>query len=56
MGLHSIFHKSFNAFLFISGDPITVSEDEEYRKVNFDKVPSLKAVFQKDGSYNFYVT
>ncbi|XP_060603679.1 acetyl-CoA acetyltransferase, mitochondrial-like [Ruditapes philippinarum] len=32
------------------GDPITVSEDEEYRKVNFDKVPSLKAVFQKDGT------
>ncbi|XP_045197620.1 acetyl-CoA acetyltransferase, mitochondrial-like [Mercenaria mercenaria] len=32
------------------GDPITVSEDEEYKKVNFDKVPSLKAVFQKDGT------
>ncbi|XP_053388313.1 acetyl-CoA acetyltransferase, mitochondrial-like [Mercenaria mercenaria] len=32
------------------GDPVTVSEDEEYKKVNFDKVPSLKAVFQKDGT------
>lgn len=32
------------------GDPVTVSEDEEYKKVNFDKVPGLKAVFQKDGT------
>ena len=26
-----------------------VSEDEEYKKVNFDKFTSLKSVFQKDG-------
>jgi acetyl-CoA C-acetyltransferase len=32
------------------GDPITVSEDEEFRKVNFDKIPSLKPVFSKDGT------
>ena len=27
-----------------------ISEDEEYKKVNFDKFPSLRAVFKKDGS------
>ncbi|KAH3729720.1 acetyl-CoA acetyltransferase B, mitochondrial-like [Dreissena polymorpha] len=32
------------------GDPVTVSEDEEYNKVQFAKVPTLKAVFQKDGT------
>src|SRR3989339_190790 len=30
--------------------PITVSKDEEPEKVNFDKVPSLKPVFKKDGT------
>jgi acetyl-CoA C-acetyltransferase len=29
---------------------ITVTEDEDYKKVNFDKVPSLKPTFQKDGT------
>ncbi|XP_054753454.2 acetyl-CoA acetyltransferase, mitochondrial-like [Lytechinus pictus] len=29
---------------------VVVSEDEEYSKVNFDKVRSLKAVFEKDGT------
>lgn len=29
---------------------ITVSEDEEFRKVNFDKIPGLKPVFQKEGT------
>lgn len=33
-----------------SGDPIVIAEDEEYKKVNFDKIPSLKPVFQKDGT------
>ncbi|XP_052810070.1 acetyl-CoA acetyltransferase, mitochondrial-like [Mya arenaria] len=32
------------------GDPVTVSEDEEYTKANFAKFPQLKAVFQKDGT------
>ncbi|MCC5946099.1 MAG: acetyl-CoA C-acyltransferase [Bernardetiaceae bacterium] len=32
------------------GDPIIVNEDEEFRRVNFDKVPGLRAVFTKDGS------
>lgn len=32
------------------GDPLMVSEDEEYTKVNFDKIPGLKAVFTKDGT------
>lgn len=29
---------------------VTVDKDEEPAKVNFDKVPSLKAVFKKDGT------
>jgi acetyl-CoA C-acetyltransferase len=32
------------------GDPILVSEDEEFKKVNFDKIPSLKAAFTPDGT------
>jgi acetyl-CoA C-acetyltransferase len=32
------------------GDPVMVDEDEEYKKVNFDKIPTLKAVFSKDGT------
>ncbi len=31
-------------------DPIVVSVDEELAKVNFDKIPGLKPVFQKDGT------
>lgn len=32
------------------GNPVVMTEDEEYKKVNYDKVPSLKAAFQKDGT------
>lgn len=32
------------------GDPILFSEDEEYKAVNFDKIPELRPVFQKDGT------
>ncbi len=32
------------------GDPILVSEDEEYQKVNFDKIPTLRPVFSKEGT------
>jgi len=32
------------------GQPLLVAEDEEYKKVNFDKIPTLKPVFQKDGT------
>lgn len=32
------------------GDPLIVSEDEEYKAVNFDKIPELRPVFQKDGT------
>jgi acetyl-CoA C-acetyltransferase len=32
------------------GDVITISEDEEYKNVNFDKVPGLRAAFTKDGT------
>lgn len=31
-------------------DPIIITEDEEFRKVNFDKVASLKPVFEKEGT------
>lgn len=32
------------------GDPIMFSEDEEYKNVKFDKIPSLRPVFAKDGT------
>ena len=31
------------------GDPITISEDEEYKNVKMEKLPQLKPVFQKEG-------
>jgi len=32
------------------GEPIIFEEDEEYKNVNFDKVPGLRAVFSKEGT------
>lgn len=32
------------------GDPILMTEDEEYKNVDFTKIPGLKPVFTKDGS------
>ncbi len=32
------------------GDPVLMTEDEEYKKVMFDKIPSLRPVFTKDGT------
>ena len=32
------------------GDVTVISEDEEVNAVNFDKIPGLRAVFQKDGT------
>jgi acetyl-CoA C-acetyltransferase len=32
------------------GDPIMMSQDEEYKNVKFDKIPGLRAVFTKDGT------
>lgn len=32
------------------GDPIEVSEDEEYRNVKIEKIPQLRPVFQKEGT------
>ncbi len=32
------------------GDPIIVNEDEEYKNVKFDKIPSLRPAFNKDGT------
>ncbi len=32
------------------GDPVVMNEDEEFRKVDFNKIPSLRPVFSKDGT------
>ncbi len=32
------------------GDPIIMTEDEEYKNVRFEKIPSLRPVFTKDGT------
>jgi acetyl-CoA C-acetyltransferase len=32
------------------GDPIAISEDEEFRKVNFDKIAGLRPAFTPDGT------
>lgn len=32
------------------GDDLVVTEDEEFKKVKFDKIPALRAAFSKDGT------
>ncbi|MEM0992548.1 MAG: acetyl-CoA C-acyltransferase [Bacteroidota bacterium] len=32
------------------GDPIDITEDEEYKRVKFEKIPSLRPAFTKDGT------
>lgn len=32
------------------GDPLAISEDEEFRKVKFEKIPALRPAFTKDGT------
>lgn len=32
------------------GDPILISEDEEYKRVSFEKVPELRPAFTKEGT------
>lgn len=32
------------------GEPITMTADEEYKKVKFEKIPSLRPAFSKDGT------
>ncbi|PHI20773.1 acetyl-CoA C-acyltransferase [Lewinellaceae bacterium SD302] len=32
------------------GDDLVITEDEEYKKVKFDKIPSLRPAFNKDGT------
>lgn len=32
------------------GDPVMVSEDEEFRNVKIEKIPQLRPVFEKDGT------
>ena len=32
------------------GDPVMMTEDEEYKRVKFEKIPGLRPVFNKDGT------
>lgn len=32
------------------GEPVMISEDEEYKNVKFEKIPQLRPVFSKDGT------
>jgi acetyl-CoA C-acetyltransferase len=32
------------------GEPLSVTEDEEYKRVKFEKIPSLRPAFTKDGT------
>ena len=32
------------------GDPVVMTEDEEFKNVNFDKIPGLRPVFDKSGT------
>lgn len=32
------------------GDPLSITEDEEYKNVKFEKIPSLRPVFDKNGT------
>ena len=32
------------------GEPVIVSEDEEFKNVKMDKIPSLRPAFTKDGT------
>ncbi len=32
------------------GDPLVITEDEEFKRVKFEKIPSLRPVFTKDGT------
>jgi len=32
------------------GEPLTVEQDEEFKNVKFDKIPTLRAVFSKEGT------
>ena len=31
-------------------DPLVITEDEEYKKVNFEKIAGLRPVFDKEGT------
>ena len=32
------------------GDPLSITEDEEYKRVKFEKIPALRPAFSKDGT------
>ena len=35
-----------------SGNEVTVNEDEEYKRIDFDKIKKLKPAFQSEGNLN----
>ena len=44
------FSKEVTPVTIAGKTPVTVSEDEEYKKANFEKMPTLKPAFVKDGT------
>jgi acetyl-CoA C-acetyltransferase len=47
---HGFFKNEIVAVEIAGKTPVTVSEDEEYKKANFDKMGSLKPAFTKEGT------
>ena len=44
------FSKEVTPVTIAGKTPVTVTEDEEYKKANFEKMPTLKPAFTKDGA------
>ena len=44
------FSKEVSPVTIAGKSPVTVTEDEEYKKANFEKMPTLKPAFTKDGT------
>ncbi|MEP7258942.1 MAG: acetyl-CoA C-acyltransferase, partial [Flavitalea sp.] len=47
---HHFFDKELTPVIIAGKIPVTVTEDEEFKKANFAKMPSLKPAFTKDGA------
>jgi len=44
------FSKEVTPVTIAGKSPVTITEDEEYKKANFEKMPALKPAFTKDGT------
>jgi len=44
------FSKEVTHVTIAGKSPVTITEDEEYKKANFEKMPTLKPAFTKDGA------